>query len=151
MIHSNLVKMVKTIFLSLLCFVIIWVAFILVDGILLNPYAGGEIHRITSYLPNFWWKATFKVLAEYIVTVSLLVSLLILGKYPSHWSIIAIEGAAIVAFECWQLRFFFHPRQEDIGWFVFCLMALAPALIIYIAWLVHRLKRAYEVSHDQKP
>jgi hypothetical protein len=137
--------MVKTILLSLLCFVIIWVAFFLVDGILLNPYAGGEIHRITSYLPHLWREATFKVLAEYIVTISLLVSLLILGKYPSHWSIIAIEGAAIVAFESWHLRFFFHPLQEYIGWFVFCLMALTPALIIYIAWLVHRLKMVYEV------
>jgi len=144
--------MVKTILLSLLCFVIIWVAFILVDGILLNPYAGGEIHRITSSHP-LWWEATFQVLAEYLVAVSVLVSLLIVGKYPSHWSIIALEGAAIVAFECWRLHSFFYPGPDpdDNGWFVFGLMTLTPALVVSIAWLVHRLLMAYEVSYGQKP
>lgn len=131
--------MIKYTLKIVLSFIIILVVFTLIDGILLNHYAGGEIHRILAHPHHQWLTNAFQVLIEYIITMSLLVSLFILGKYPCHWSIIAMEGVIIVFFKWWNIRYFFFFQQEKFGLVAFSSITLI-FLIIIIAWLFHRLR-----------
>lgn len=59
--------MLNELIILLIKIFLVVIIFVLIDGVILNPYAGGEIHRITSFSSEAWKYASFKVLVEYCV------------------------------------------------------------------------------------
>jgi hypothetical protein len=114
--------------------------FLIIDGTLLNPYAGGETHRLLNRPGGISFESAAQVLLEYVAAMSAIIIALTCFRFRIHWTLLAASGTLIILNKWHGIQCLLNPKEWH-SMFSIITSFIAVAFIIGVAALSSFLLR----------